>query len=209
MRVIETIHPELIGILSNFTEWFEAQDKTTLHVHRSKMDPDYACSPEYLSSIQTRQQPKHDGFPEEVYGIDLAREAPNDEYVKVLTKLDEELMAFFGCRFNAVKMYYPGPSGFMGWHHNANCPGYNILLSYNKEGNGYFKYQDPLTKEFVTLHDKAGWNIKVGYFGSWEEPNKQVWHCARANTDRFTLGYVIPHEGLWGDMVEEIAGYTK
>jgi hypothetical protein len=126
------------------------------------------------------------------------------EKIAELKKLDTELLAWSGCRNNAVKMLYP-KGGYMGWHHNANAAGYNILLSWSEKGLGFFRYQDPITKEIVTMQDTPGWTCKVGYYGRFDEPNRTYWHCASAeHEERFTLGYIIPHEGMWNDMTEDI-----
>ena len=93
----------------------------------------------------------------------------------------------------------------MGWHHNANAAGNNILLSWSEKGEGFFRYQNPITREIVTIQDTPGWTCKVGYYGGWSEKDKIIWHCASAeHEERFTLGYIIPHKGMWEDMYEDI-----
>ncbi|NBS71779.1 hypothetical protein EBT31_23120 [bacterium] len=163
---------------------------------------DYACSDEYLNIMQNKPV---DGFPERTRGVDLMKFNPPYQSLRdALRMLDDNLLAWTGSRNNAVKMLYP-KTGFMGWHHNANAPGYNILLSWSKEGKGYFRYQDPITKEIVTMHDTPGWTCKAGYYGSFKEPDKIYWHCANAEEEeRLTLGYIIPHEGMWQSMVDDI-----
>lgn len=166
------------------------------------IDPESACGEEYLHFMQNK---KVDGFPEITYGCDLGQwKPPQPELREALKKLDTDLLAWSGSRNNAVKMLYP-KGGYMGWHHNANAAGYNILLSWSKEGTGYFRYQDPITKEIVTMPDTPGWTCKVGYYGKFTEPDRIYWHCANAaQEERFTLGYIIPHLGMWEDMCEDI-----
>lgn len=163
---------------------------------------EYACGEEYLQIMQNK---KVDGFPEKTYGVDLMQFKPPQQSLRdALLTLDQQLMTWSGSRNNAVKMVYP-KGGYMGWHHNANAAGYNILLSWSKEGKGFFRYQDPITKEIVTMHDTPGWTCKVGYYGAWHESSKIYWHCASAeHEERLTLGYIIPHEGMWQDMYEDI-----
>ena len=157
---------------------------------------------EYLQHMQSKQV---DGFPEKTLGIDLMKwNTPHQSVNEALRRLDDELIAWSGSRNNAVKMLYP-KGGYMGWHHNANASGYNILLSWSKEGTGFFRYQDPITKEIITMNDKPGWTCKVGYYGKFSEPEKIYWHCANAaQEERLTLGYIIPHEGMWRSMYEDI-----
>lgn len=164
--------------------------------------PEYACGKQYLEYMQDK---KVDGFPEITHGCDLGQwRPPQPELQTALKKLDTDLLAWSGSRNNAVKMLYP-KGGYMGWHHNANAAGYNILLSWSKDGTGYFRYQDPITKEITTMNDTPGWTCKVGYYGKWKESDRIYWHCANAQyEERFTLGYIIPHLGMWEDMCTDI-----
>lgn len=204
---------ELVGILDTWMEFFLSQDRsifTTRHhlgKYEGKITAEVATSEDYLKYMQGKPRgvPPHgvDGFPEDTYGTDLHHNHPN-HYKPHLQKLDRDLLDFFGGRNNAVKMYYP-KEGYMGWHHNANAAGLNILLSWSKGGTGYFRYQDPVTKEIVTMHDTPGWTCKAGYYGKWEELDKTYWHCASAHAEeRFTLGYIVPHPAMWESMIESI-----
>lgn len=209
MKPIAINNHGLLDIVNTFLD-------TLLSVDRSKfpygpngkkpdniaIDPEGACGDEYLQFMQNK---KVDGFPEVTHGCDLGQwKPPQPELRDALKKLDNDLLAWSGSRNNAVKMLYP-KGGYMGWHHNANASGYNILLSWSKEGTGYFRYQDPITKEIITMHDTPGWTCKVGYYGKITEPERIYWHCANAaQEERFTLGYIIPHLGMWEDMCADI-----
>ena len=205
MQTIPINNPDLKNILGKFLPVLLAVDRSNFPYKpnsRELLTPEYACGPEYLTHMQSK---KVDGFPEKTHGIDLMRyTTPYQSVRDALKRLDTELLAWSGSRNNAVKMLYP-KGGYMGWHHNANASGYNILLSWSEKGTGYFRYQDPITKEIVTMWDTPGWTCKVGYYGSWTETDKIYWHCASAeHEERFTLGYIIPHEGMWSDMIEDI-----
>lgn len=204
---------ELITILDKWMSFFLSQDRSGFtRKHRAskfegEITPESVTGEQYLKYMQSKPQgaPPHgvDGFPEDTYGTDLMHEHPAN-YRQALQTLDRELLTFFGGRNNAVKMYYP-KGGYMGWHHNANASGLNILLSWSAGGTGYFRYQDPVTKEIVTMHDTPGWTCKAGYYGSWNEKDKVYWHCASAHQEeRLTLAYIVPHEGLWTNMLESI-----
>ena len=201
MKSIDINNGDLKEIINTFLDALLKVDRSTFPYDSAKdFTPERACGEEYLHFMQNK---KVDGFPEVTRGIDMMRFTP-PTMSQPLKKLDEDLLAWSGSRNNAVKMMYP-KGGFMGWHHNANAPGYNILLSWSKEGKGFFRYQDPLTKEIVTMQDTPGWTCKVGYYGPWHEKDKIYWHCASAeHEERLTLGYIIPHEGLWNDMIEDI-----
>lgn len=202
MKSINITNPELQDILNTFMDVLQSCDRSGYPYGKSDITPEYACGEEYLKHMQGKQV---DGFPEKTFGVDLSRfNPPHDSLRKALTKLDQDLIAWSGSRNNAVKMLYP-KGGYMGWHHNANAPGYNIILSWSKGGSGYFRYQDPITKEIITLEDTPGWTCKCGYYGKFSEPDKIIWHCANAaQEERFTLGYIIPHEGMWNDMMDDI-----
>lgn len=201
MKSIELNNKDLKDILNTFLQALLAIDRSNFPYDDPKgFDPVRACGDEYLHLMQNK---KVDGFPEVTRGIDMARYTP-PTLSTPLKQLDEDLLAWSGSRNNAVKMMYP-KGGFMGWHHNANAPGYNILLSWSKEGKGFFRYQDPITKEVITMQDTPGWTCKVGYYGAWHEKDRIYWHCASAeHEERLTLGYIIPHEGMWNDMIDDI-----
>ena len=195
------LNPEVYDTLYNFSDWFFQQDRELIHLHGKPDIDEYHTSQEYLNIVDKET---HEGFPEEVYGIDLATTYEiSEEYREKLRQLDRVLNPIFASKFNAVKMYYP-KSGFMGWHNNWNCPGYNILLSYTKTGNGFFRYRNPVTKEITTINDTPGWSVKAGYYGDKHEDNKVYWHCARAYEERLTLGYVIPDENMWQMALEDV-----
>ena len=211
MQTYQIRNKELIAILDRFMSVLLSVDRSKFPYGpngQNKMPQggeftaDYLCGEEYLKHMQSK---KVDGFPEITKGVDLGQwQPPQPELRAALKKLDEELIAWSGSRNNAVKMLYP-KGGYMGWHHNANASGRNLLLSWSKEGKGYFRYQDPITKEIVTMYDTPGWTCKAGYYGRFDEPEKIYWHCAWAEPEeRFTLGYIIPHDGLWQDMIDDI-----
>ena len=209
MREIPINNEELKQILDRFLQVLLKVDRSKYPYYHGGKDgkegmvtPEYACGMEYLLHMQGK---KVDGFPEKTVGVDLMRfTPPHQSLAEALIILDHELLSWSGSRNNAVKMLYP-KGGYMGWHHNANAPGYNILLSWSDKGTGFFRYQDPITKEVITMQDAPGWTCKVGYYGPWHEPDKIYWHCACApEEERLTLGYIIPHEGMWTSMCDDI-----
>lgn len=216
MNPYPLVNSELKSILNTWMDFFLQQDRTPftdrrhmkhLSGFKGNINADSACSEEYLAYMQAK--PKGvpplgvDGFPEDTYGCDLSMSCPPN-YFPHVSKLHKDLLTFFGGRNSAVTMYYP-KGGYMAWHHNANAAGLNILLSWSKDGTGFFRYQDPKTKEVVTMPDSPGWTVKAGYYGRWDEPEHTYWHCANAkHEERLTLGFIVPHEGLWTSMIESI-----
>lgn len=203
MKKIEIKNKELSNLLEDFSSWFESIDKSKIKL-KGKSDflsDEYFTTIEYLATINEK---KHLGWPESTYGIDLeAVEVMPLEWRKEITDIDKNLKLILSSPNCAVKMYYP-KEGYMGWHNNHNAAGYNILLSYTKNGKGFFRYKDPITHEIITMNDDPGWTAKVGYYGTNKEPDRLYWHCARAHEDRLTLGFVIPDKNMWEMMCEDI-----
>ena len=202
MLVIDKpLNSELETILNDFSDRFFKKNLFNVKINGSPDTNEYYTSIEYLSSIN---KTKHIGYPEVCYGVDLTQtNSTSIDFRDELLKLDRGLNAYFNSKFCAVKMYYP-ENGYMGWHDNHNCPGYNILVSYNRTGQGFFRYIDPVSNEVITLNDVCGWNAKIGYFGSETEYDKRIWHCARAYSPRLTLGFVIPDKEMWEMMVDDL-----
>jgi|TARA_R110000744_G_scaffold22846_3_gene58197 hypothetical protein len=209
MRVLSKINPELLEILEWWKDWIFAQDvETKVDLGRQGIvDVEQGTSPEYLEQLKARI---HEGYPEGSRGLSLGVEPKQypEEWTPVVKDLDKKLLGFLGAKYGAVKMYYP-KGGFLGWHNNANAPGYNIIMSYTENGDGYFEYEDPDTKKLVRLQDPGNsqWTIKVGYFGGHDEQDKLFWHTARTNEPRLTLAYVIPDQWMWEEMIMDIEDF--
>lgn len=211
MKWVDIQNIELLNILNEYSDWFFTTDLSVLEKvcdnekrhHGIKIEE--GCGNEYLEKIVGKGE-EHIGFPEAAFSVDLAREdrVPS-EHKKKRLDISSTLCSFLGARNQAVNVFYP-TNGYMAWHNNWNAHGYNILLSYSKEGNGFFKYRDPLSKEVITMNDKSGWTCKVGYYGSKSEPSQIYYHCAGTYEPRITLGFIVPHEDMWQDMVEDISG---
>ena len=198
MNTIQIRNKDLINLLNDYSNWFEGVNRSLIKVRGERDDNEYYTSDKYLKKIDKKN---HEGFPEKTHGIDLVFcDSTDNEIRKRIRKIDLDFNSILGSKHCAVKMYYPA-GGYMGWHNNHNASGYNILFSYTKNGNGFFRYK---TDKTYTMHDKPGWTAKVGYYGNNKEPDKLFWHCARAYEDRLTLGFVIPDRSFWEMMIEDI-----
>ena len=201
MKNIQINNKELKSLLNNFSDWFNSIDKKEIKLKGKKDFNEYHTSEEYFKSIDKKN---HIGFPEVTYGIDLAStDSTPISFREKIRNIDRDFNCILGSKNCAVKMYYP-KNGYMGWHNNHNAHGYNILFSYSKQGNGFFRYKELKNLKTITMFDSAGWTAKVGYYGNNKEPNKLFWHCARAYEDRLTLGFVIPDKNFWQMMIEDI-----
>ncbi len=203
------ISDELLDMLEPYSEWFFQQDLTPLN-ELANNNPkntdtmDNGCSTEYLHKV-IEADGRHEGFPEISYSYDLKAGNLPGEFHDRYQNLSTELCTWLGARNEAVHVYYP-KNGFMSWHNNWNAPGYNILLSYTKNGGGFFKYRDPKTHEVIEMLDTPGWSCKVGYYGRGREPDKVYYHTAGTHEPRLTLGFVIPNIDMWRCMIEDISG---
>ena len=211
MRWIDINNEDILSTVTNYSDWFFTQDLTELDEISNRegrhqgFQKEKGCSEEYLRDI-IEKDGKHVGFPERTISVDVSSdESVPLRYKQKCRDMATELCSYLGARNQAVNVYYPC-EGFMGWHNNWNASGYNILLSYSKNGNGFFRYRDPLTKKIITMHDRKGWSCKVGYYGRGREPDKVYYHCAGTHEPRITLGFVIPHLEMWRDMIEDISG---
>jgi hypothetical protein len=211
MKLVDIKNEDILKIITEYSDWFFQQDLSELDKisnhegrHQGYTLPK-GCSLEHLEEVVSKDA-EHIGYPEKTISVDIAsEERVSSEHKKKCRDMATTLCSYLGARNQAVNVYYP-PGGFMGWHNNWNASGYNILLSYSKEGNGFFRYRDPITKEVVNMKDSPGWTCKVGYFGKGREPDKVVYHCAGSHEARLTLGFVIPHLEMWQDMIEDISG---
>lgn len=214
MLAISKLNPELLQILTEFSDWFFARDNSDLdnfvgknpnmkNVSKKDMGEE-ATSMSYLETAL--KTPEKYGFPAHSWGLELNHDHAYydlEEVKERAKKTNSKLMDFFGARNNALQMYYPA-GGYIGWHNNANASGYNIILSCNPGADGEFEHWDHLNNKLNVFKDQAGWNCKVGYFGSFDESDKMFWHCARTRTPRLTLSYVIFDKNIWEDMVADI-----
>jgi hypothetical protein len=211
MKLVDIKNEEVLAIITEYSDWFFSQDLTDLdkisnHEGRHQgYTLDTACGLDHLEEIVSKDG-RHIGYPEKTMSVDIAsEERVSSEHKNKCITMATTLCSYLGARNQAVNVYYPS-EGFMSWHNNWNASGYNILLSYSKEGNGFFRYRDPITKEIVTMKDSPGWTCKVGYFGKGRKPDKVVYHCAGSHEPRLTLGFVIPHLEMWQDMIADISG---
>lgn len=215
MLVVSKINPDLLNILTEFSDFFFNRDLSHLEPligSNKKMKKvsikemaDEATSDAYLEKA-LKAPPLEYGFPRHSWGLELDHDK---EYIKDQALLDQsrqtntKLMNFFGARNNALQMFYPS-GGYIGWHTNCNAKGYNIVISCNPGGEGYFVHYDHKAEKYNYFNDNPGWNIKAGYFGSDKEPENMYWHAAKTKTPRVTLSYIIYDKNIWEDMMDDI-----
>jgi len=166
-------------------------------------------SDEYMHSI-IRKGRGHAGFPDAMKGFrglkydEWARPGEGEDIKIASRKINTDLNSFLSSNNNALNACYP-PGGFISWHNNANASGYNIIITYSETGDGWFDYWDLDKKERVRIPDKPGWQAKMTYFGSYEEPDKLCYHAAYTDCYRITVAFVFKQaDNFWEEVIEDI-----
>lgn len=157
---------------------------------------EYYCGQEHLD-YKLATQETHSGFPEEHFAQPITNMVRNDpdKFLGFKDKVKNDFAVEIGAMHSALLNYYP-PGGFVGWHTNWNANCYQLLFTWSKTGDGYFKYLDNATGEIVTIQDKPGWQCRHFYFGSKLEEDYHCWHSAYAGCDRITLAYKFVNNSL-------------
>lgn len=204
MNSIPIVNEQLAQILNNFKDELLSNDLSKLNFKQPDATKDYHyfCSTELLNELKGKKivEKAYDGFNISLQTTflkelnlqlneNLAEWDNQEGYIVARPKFVSVRKKMF--ETNALAAVYPA-NGYMAWHTNADAPGYNVLLTWSEKGNGFFKYQDPITKEIVTMQDKPGWNCKVGYFGKHTETDKLFWHCCGTAELRITVAWIFP-----------------
>lgn len=196
MNDVKIENEEFLEILGKLEEFVKSDVVRNIKMEGEKEIAEDWVGEEYRKHIIEKGY-AHDGFPEcaksrnlQVGQFNLGNGEDDLFVTKKVTELNHELQSFLGVRNNALFMIYP-PGGFIGWHNNQNASGYNVILTWSEEGDGYWQHIDPVTNELVTIPDVKGWQCKSGYYGSYEDGmDKVVYHCAATNCWRMTVAFV-------------------
>lgn len=143
-------------------------------------------------------------FPRCAYGVDTTLVHAKSVYWNdIVSPFLKRIVNYTGSPSNALTMFYP-EKGYIGWHHNGNAAGYNFLMTYSIDGDGYFKYYDQHTDKFTVLQDVPGWNFRFGYYPDIRyEKDNLFWHTAYTEKPRLTIGWVVKHREIWKSLLEE------
>lgn len=206
MIQIDHIPTDILDALTHLSTWFFSVDHGELNfdrVNKAKLEWEEAVS---IPHLLKKQQQKDIGYPTAARGADFnlleyyTKDFCKSPHVQTLRKYDREIRTMLGSSDTALMMYYP-PRGFIDWHTNSNAYGYNAIFTYSKTGDGAFLYQNPTTKEIVTMKDKVGWNMKLGVFD--KKDGAPIWHAAYTLCDRLTWSYIIP-DNIWNAIVGDL-----
>lgn len=215
VRDIDLKNQEFIDILNEYKDVLlkrEPGDDTPLiekeiPISHEDENPDDWLSDQYMHEIISMGR-GHDGFPKVLKGFAGLKHEGNDMRGKVIKDasrtLNSKLMEFMSARNNALNACYP-PGGFISWHNNANAKGYNIIITYSENGNGWFDYWDLEKKERVRIQDKPGWQAKMTYFGPYDNPDKLCYHAAYTDDYRITVAFVFDEaDEFWEEVIEDL-----
>lgn len=210
MNFIPLKNPRLIKHLQSVTELlFRDNYKKLISKTRPAVDSlqpgTYSCSDEYLFKARSLKLEDY-GFPRACLGLGMKEFNPELlEVIDPIHKITNKIGSFLGSYSNALIMAYPD-KGYIGWHHNGNAPGYNILMTYSQDGNGCFKYFDRKTDKIVTMPDQPGWTVKVGYYPNQRNERDRVyWHCAETSKQRISIAWILDHRDMWENMISTIS----
>jgi hypothetical protein len=218
VRNIDIQNSEFLDILNEYKDVLlerETPDSdplvTNLRVSCVNENADDWVGDKFMNATMSKGE-SHDGFPPSMRGFvglkfDDMKDAL-DEKTKRLKEasntLNSKLITFLSARNNALNACYP-PGGYIGWHNNANAPGFNIIITYSETGDGWFDYYDQDKKERVRVQDVQGWQAKMTYFGPYSEPDKLVYHAAYSDCYRITVAFVFAEaDDFWTEVIEDI-----
>jgi hypothetical protein len=224
MQDVPVNNEELLSILNQYVDLMFRDPNFEKYMHlassQQKDNRDWWVGEKYMKDIMD-QGHRHEGFPDEMYGYECSVHRQGHSFLKddapasykrdvtmQLANLNNQMMQWLGVRHNALTACYP-PGGFISWHNNANAAAYNLIFSWSENGNGWFKYVDPSTKDVVTMNDHAGWQCKAAYFGHYGEPENLFYHAAASDCWRITVSFTLDTSDLSGEFREMILDDIK
>lgn len=197
MQSVEIKNTELFEILEEIVETIKTVDFSKVRQIPREENAEDWTNEEYLKHIMWKGS-QHDGYPEMLLAVDISSEEKltyddavgKSKITSSAQKFIANLCSWSGARNNALCAIYP-PGGFIGWHNNANAGGYNVLFTWSETGDGQWEHIDPVTKEHVVIPDVKGWQCKYGYYGTYDEPDKVLYHAAKTNCLRTTVAFIF------------------
>ncbi len=151
----------------------------------------------YLDLDIPSPKPDYAWCPFHLINLDFYVDHPlYEDYFRTKVKLLKLLKDFFATDVRSSgSLWYP-PNSYRLWHTNETQPGWRMYLvdfdyfEPKVEGEAFFRYMNPKTKELVTLEEKPK---VVRFFKIESEPSKLFWHCIANTTksNRWSFGFQI------------------
>lgn len=195
------------------------QKEQVSRVHSSPRVPSDKPTEWYMSEecldLYYKSSDSHDGMPQDWRAVPMSRLLEKDKrFVTLNNEWRYDFTKEIGAHTSALMNFYP-EDGLTGWHTNWDANAYQVLLTWSKNGDGYFKYRTN-EGEIVTINDTPGWSCRHYYFGRRDEPEHHCWHGCYTKGERFTLAYKFCNDSkksvndklaqeIRDDFLEEIA----
>ncbi len=197
---------EILDTLEQLGEYLYDLDEEQMQIkNRRENSPSWkeAICDDYLDEYRKSIRP---GPPWHQKIWDLVLDLRTRERHKKVSELCANLGKRIGARKQALSSIYP-PGGFLGWHHNADVPGRNLIFTWSKTSKGVFRYKRSVPEGKMLKYDipdHIGWNVKsFDWFGHKEVSRTgYTWHCAGTEDLRCTIAFVI-HSNEMSDMLLE------
>jgi len=217
MRNITLNNTEVLDSLNEYKDFImnnNIEKYLHLQCYDKKKYIDYYTGPDYLKKILSQGE-NHQGLPEAILSYTglipakpgekkINKTSMEQAFTNASLKLNSNLMEILAAKTNTLNTVYP-PGGFISWHNNANASGYNILFSWSENGKGSFSYWDLKTQKIVTIPDVPGWQCKMGYFGSYDDPETLCYHSAKTECWRISVAYVFNEaDSFWKEVINDI-----
>lgn len=194
MTEVAIRNKELLETLDGFiedmftTEGYNDPKYFTYSSTEDMENGEYYCSRECLDKYLKLDDLV--GAPDRYFAVPIVNMVRQDKekWADYMQRVKYDFAAEIGAHTSALLSYYP-PKGFVGWHTNHDASAYQVLFTWSKDGDGYFKYYDKEKDEIVTIPDVKGWQCRHYYFGPENEPENHCWHSAYTNCERVTLAY--------------------
>lgn len=177
----------LLGV-SNKNEMYE------LHTEEEREELRHFVSEDYLNDTILNHE-KEDPHRWDMGDVNFVQLNPFLDYHKVAHSVIKDYLKIEGYEYDMPSgcHWFP-PSGYMGWHSNADTFGYRLYCVYAAEDKkSFFRIRDPKTKEVMTQWDKKGWNFRM-FLCNNDDPDNYAWHSIYSDTNRISVGFCYQKE---------------
>ena len=168
-------HP-VFGNLNRMLDWVRSSETPNQLSGREIKDGE--LSEEYLNKRITEEVPNNcrmSRFDEKYDFTDIQKNS--EDIYQEQTGISDYLLV------SVAKTWYPSDGGYLGWH--IDNAGGRLYASW-ADGESFFRYRDPVTKEIVTSYDKPNqWTFRIFTF----DVENPLWHCVYAEDARISVGY--------------------
>ena len=201
LEILKNIEENLIPAINSLT-YFDEDKKTNAKKYTSE---------EYCHKIISKGR-DHQGLPEAAYHLSVLSskhfsklEGWDNTLEPLIFSESIKLQEYLSSNNQALFAYYP-PEGYIGWHNNADAPGYNVLFTWSETGDGWFAYKDDDGKT-IKVQDERGWTCKMMHFASYYDKKNRnpMYHTAYTNCKRITMAFRFEEsQNIWNDLMEDL-----